>query len=86
MGESASATAQSKMAGWTWAHWILAESPHRIPLGCGHLELATHELEDGDDIRTVQQLLDHSDVSTTMIDAHLFNRGGCGVQSPLDRL
>ena len=45
---------------------------------------ATQRLEDGYDIRTIQKLLGHRDVSTTMIYTHVLNRGGRGVRSPLD--
>jgi integrase len=45
---------------------------------------ATQILRNGYDIRTVQELLGHADVKTTMIYTHVLNRGGLGVQSPLD--
>ena len=73
---------------WAWLRAAMQAAEISKPATCHSLRylFVTHLLEHGSDIRTIEELLSHSDVKTTMIDTHVLNRGPSGVRSPADLL
>ena len=76
--------ADEKPVQWALQSALRAAGIHKPATSHTFHSFVTHLLQNGYGIRTVQELLGHSDVSTTMIYAHVLNRGGRSVQSPLD--